>query len=85
MSSDGNARALGIVRRLLAERLAGRDDEPSIRKTQIDSLDLDSLTKLELILELEDAFAISLSEAKIAACRTIGDLLSLVEKATAGR
>ena len=84
MAPDVADRALGITRRLLGERLAGLPDDRAVLGARIDALDLDSLTKLELVLELEDTFSLSLSETKIAACRTIGDLMDLVAGAAGG-
>jgi acyl carrier protein len=41
---------------------------------------LTSLASLTLLLELEDAFNISISDERFIACRTVADLSALVEE-----
>ena len=47
-------------------------------EVDIDGLDIDSLGKLEMVMELEKEFGLMLNETEIAACKRIGDLVSLV-------
>ena len=45
----------------------------------------DSLTRVETVMQLEDEFEISLSDAEVDNVRTLGDLVALVSAAVAKR
>ena len=46
-------------------------------------LNLDSIDSLELIMELEDIYDISISDADAAKIETVGDVINLVDQKTA--
>lgn len=46
-------------------------------------LNLDSIDSLELIMELEDVYDISISDADAAKLKTVGDVMNLVDQKTA--
>ena len=46
-------------------------------------LNLDSIDSLELIMELEDIYDISISDADAAKIKTVGDVIKLVDQKTA--
>lgn len=46
-------------------------------------LNLDSIDSLELIMELEDIYDISISDTDAAKLQTVGDVINLVDKKTA--
>lgn len=48
-------------------------------------LEVDSLTAIELTMELEDAFDLSLPEEVVADVRTYGDLVAVVREGLVGR
>lgn len=81
MSDETRSRALGIVRRTLQENAAEFSDDVALLAAVIDELDIDSLGKLEMVMELEKEFGLLLNEAEIAGCRSVGDLVSIVGKA----
>jgi len=62
---------------------AAWSDEATILSAPISGLCLDSLDKLEAIMQLEDAFNISFDEGDIENCATMTDLAELIEKTIA--
>lgn len=46
-------------------------------------LNLDSIDSLELIMELEDIYDISISDTDAAKIKTVGDVIKLVDQKTA--
>ena len=46
-------------------------------------LNLDSIDSLELIMELEDIYDISISDADAAKIKTVGDVINLIDQKTA--
>lgn len=46
-------------------------------------LNLDSIDSLELIMELEDIYDISISDADAAKLKTVGDVINLIDQKTA--
>ena len=45
-------------------------------------LNLDSIDSLELIMELEDIYDISISDADVAKLKTVGDVINLIDHKT---
>lgn len=45
-------------------------------------LNLDSIDSLELIMELEDIYDISISDADAAKIKTVGDVINLIDQKT---
>jgi len=51
--------------------------------TRLDDLVMDSLELLELIFALESQFGVETDEAQLGEAQTIGDIIALVERASA--
>jgi long-chain acyl-CoA synthetase len=66
----------------LMARHAGRADVSA--STTIDELGLSSLDRVELMLELEDAFQTHIDESAFSAARDVGQLRALVDRASTG-
>ena len=79
METDMQTTALAVVRKVLGA-LERYPDDASLMNARVDALDLDSLTKLELVQELEDAFSVLANETEVAACETIGELIALMSR-----
>jgi acyl carrier protein len=45
-----------------------------------EDLDIDSLTKLELTLEFENAFEIRIEDTELAGIKTVGDIVATIVK-----
>ncbi len=80
MPHDAVEHALAVVRTAIGEKAELFATDSQLRDARIDELDLDSLTKLELVLNLETGFSTMANESEIAACRTIGELVDLVAR-----
>lgn len=74
------SKAIEIIARV------SRKDAADIRPEMelVGDLDLDSAKALELLVELEDALAIEISEEQAAGLNTVGDVLSVIETLKVG-
>jgi acyl carrier protein len=73
---------LAELNRLLRERL-GRSERLLPETELVADLALDSLQQLDLIVELENHFAIALDTEGDLGIRTIGELVACIERARA--
>lgn len=78
MLDEKQSLALGVVRKTLQDSAAKYSDDAALMGADIEKLDIDSLGKLEMVMELEKEFGLMLNETEIASCRSVGDLVSLV-------
>lgn len=83
MLDERQQQALGVVRKTLQENADAYADDTALLRAEIDALDIDSLGKLEMVMELEKEFGLMLNETEIAACRSVSDLVSLVVRTSA--
>lgn len=75
---------LTLVREHLAEELEVDIEKIGERTRFKEDLDADSLDLYELVMELEDRYAISISEQQAAQIETVGDAVGfVVERAPA--
>lgn len=80
MNDQAYTRGLEVVRKLLAEKVEEYVDDADLLQAEINSLAIDSLGKLELIMELEDAYSVMMNETDIVNCRTIGEVISAMSQ-----
>lgn len=59
----------------------GRDLAALSGDTAIDSLKLDSLDEVEILMSLEEKLGVVAEQSQVNACRTLGDLALLMQKA----
>ena len=83
MSRETPDSAIAIVRAAIGEKAEQFPTDSLLLDARIDELDLDSLTKLELVLNLETRFSTLANENEIVACRTLGELVHLVSRSSA--
>lgn len=57
----------------------------SCAKSVTEDLGLDLLDQVELVMNLEDEYAVEISDEDIVKLRTVSDILSLSEKTNAGQ
>ena len=75
MKRQAEARVFEIV-----GRVAGRDPQQIEREALlVADLNLDSPNALLLLVELEDAFGITMSDSAAARMRTVGDILDYLD------
>lgn len=84
MDNESEKRLLGVVRTSLGDKAAAYETDAALASAAIGDLMLDSLEKLQLMLDLESALAVMANETEVAACRTIGDLVALMLRTPAG-
>jgi acyl carrier protein len=65
------------IRKMFAERLhiENVDDSKSLKELGLDSLDV-----VEMCLDLEDKYGIQFSTEELSSFKTVGDLLTSIEK-----
>ena len=71
MPDDERLQALVLEYFKIDESLYGRD-------LNLEDLDIDSLTVLEFVVAVEDAFDIELDDEAVSACHTLGEALDLI-------
>ena len=64
--------------------LIGRKESEVSAESTIDQLGMDSLDVIKLIMALEEEFAFEIDETQAENFTTVGELIALVEKETAG-
>lgn len=80
--TETSDRVIALVRDALtpdAAVAAGLSNE-QFEKLQLDELDLDSLGKMELVMQIEDTLGVLLDEEDMIACATVSDLVELVKR-----
>jgi acyl carrier protein len=55
------------------------DIEAATPETTLESLGIDSLDRIELVMKIEERFEIEISHEEAKACATVGDILKLVD------
>lgn len=83
MSTD-QERLLAIVRMSLSDKVGRFARDADLAAATIDELDLDSLEKLQMVMDLEGQLSVMANETEVAACRTVGDLVALMLRTAAG-
>ena len=79
MSNDLNAK----ITALIVDKLGVDEDDITIEASFTNDLGADSLDTVELIMELEKEFDITIPDEDAENIATVGDAISYVEKATA--
>ncbi|HSP48465.1 MAG TPA: acyl carrier protein [Clostridiaceae bacterium] len=69
------------VREILAKELNIPEEDIKLESNFMDDLGIDSLDLVQLVMELEEAFDITIDDAE--AIKTVQDAVSFVEKKTA--
>jgi acyl carrier protein len=66
----------GLENKVLAvvARVTGRPAGDISMKTELASLDLDSLDNVEILMSLEEAFGMEIDVTRISRCQTLGDI-----------
>lgn len=79
--TDIETTVVGHIRAMIGARITLPDAE--ILTADIDTLKLDSLESLELVMKIEDELGLELDEESVADCVSVTDLIGLVTTAKA--
>jgi acyl carrier protein len=71
------------VKEIICDNLGVRPDEVIPEAKFIEDLNADSLDTVELVMAFEEEFGVVLPDETLEGITTVGDLIAVVEKATA--
>ena len=71
------------VKQIIVEKFAVMESQVTPEASFTNDLSADSLDRVELIMEIEDEFGISIPEDQAENIATVGDAVKFVEKAVA--
>lgn len=65
----------------IVEEVTGIEaDEVTVEKSFIEDLDIDSLSLVEIAVQLEDKYSVKIPDEDLSALRTVGDVVVYVQK-----
>lgn len=79
-----NEEILSQLRALLSKKLDLPEEELSPERSLREELDLDSMTLLEIVMEIEVRFSIELDQREADQWKTIGDLVTAISRRQRG-
>ena len=80
MASDGKKEVVEKVKQLISEQLGVDEAEVTPSASFVDDLGADSLDQVELVMALEEAYDLEISDADAEKTLTVQDAISYVEK-----
>ena len=80
MASDGKKEVVEKVKQLIVEQLGVDEAEVTPSASFVDDLGADSLDQVELVMALEEAFEIEISDEDAEKIRTVQDAISYIDK-----
>ena len=80
MTSDGKKEVVEKVKQLISEQLGVDEAEVTTSASFVDDLGADSLDQVELVMALEEAYDLEISDADAEKILTVQDAISYVEK-----
>jgi acyl carrier protein len=80
MAQDGKKEIGEKVRQIVSEQLGVDDAEVTPSATFVDDLGADSLDQVELVMALEEAFDLEISDEDAEKMRTVQDAIDYIEK-----
>ncbi|WP_183094248.1 acyl carrier protein [Nocardioides stalactiti] len=68
----------------IVNEVAGVDaDDVQLEKSFVDDLDVDSLSMVEVVVEAEEKFGVTIPDDQVKNLKTVGDAVSYIERARA--
>ena len=80
MVSDGKKEVVEKVKQLISDQLGVDEAEVTPSASFVDDLGADSLDQVELVMALEEAYDLEISDADAEKILTVQDAISYVEK-----
>ena len=80
MANDGKKEVVEKVKQLISEQLGVDEAEVTPSASFVDDLGADSLDQVELVMALEEAYDLEISDADAEKTLTVQDAISYVEK-----
>ncbi len=73
------ANVLGKVTEILVEELGCEESAVTLEANIIEDLEADSLSVMEVVMNLEDEYDVEVDEEDIKSLKTVGDVVSYIE------
>jgi acyl carrier protein len=80
MATDGNKEIVEKVRQIISEQLGVDEAEVTAGASFVDDLGADSLDQVELVMALEEAFDLEITDEDAEKIRTVQESIDYVEK-----
>jgi acyl carrier protein len=80
MASDGKKEVVEKVKQLISEQLGVDEAEVTPSASFVDDLGADSLDQVELVMALEEAYDLEISDADAEKILTVQEAISYIEK-----
>ena len=77
-----NEEILGGLAEIVNEVAGVETSEITIDKSFVDDLDIDSLSMVEIAVQVEDKFGVKMPDDELANLKTVGDAVDYVAKST---
>lgn len=71
---------VGNLAEIIEEVTGIEPDEVTLDKSFIDDLDIDSLSMVEIAVQVEDKYGVKIPDEELANLRTVGDAVNYVQK-----
>ena len=69
---------IDILTELLQDVSGNTGKPPITRDTTLESLGLDSLDNVEIVIDIEDRFDITIQDEAARACKTVGEIIAYI-------
>ncbi|MDQ4009523.1 MAG: acyl carrier protein [Actinomycetota bacterium] len=76
-----NEEILGVLAEIVNEVAGVETSEITPEKSFVDDLDIDSLSMVEIAVQVEDRFGVKVPDDELANLKTVGDAVDYVTKA----
>jgi len=80
MAGDGKKELIEKVKQIISEQLGVDEGEVTSSASFVDDLGADSLDQVELVMALEEAFDLEISDEDAEKIRTVQDAINYIEK-----